>query len=357
MEKDDEKEWYLFNLSKNWYSFDMIEVQKQLNKHVQKALKNLGVSDISAEAGGSMDHPKDLIHGDYSTNVALIYSKSLHLSPRDCAEKIVAELKKDSELSESNLVEKIDIAGPGFINFHLKPEFFQKTIADIVETTASVEGANAGMLFGSNDLFPRLGWKKVVVEYTDPNPFKDFHIGHLMSNAIGESISRILAFSGAEVKRACYQGDTGLHVAKSIWAYMKDEKKKNQNETDFGKYYVAGSVAYEEDEKAKREIIDINKKIYSKEDVEINAIYEKGRKASLESFEKIYAQLGTKYDFHFFERETGDVGKRLVEDNINDAAIIISALRKVSLADHLMHLKNGAEALEFKIFTSNLLLN
>jgi arginyl-tRNA synthetase len=293
----------------------MIEVQKQLGEHIRKALKNLGRSDISAELGPSMDHPKDLAHGDYSTNVALIYAKPLNMPPRDLAEKIVAELKKDSELSKKNLVEKIDIAGPGFINFHLKAEFFQKAVVDIATSS------DKGVSFGSNDFFPRIGIKKVIVEYTDPNPFKDFHIGHLMSNAIGESIARIVAFSGAEVKRACYQGDVGLHVAKAVWAYLQDKKRKSLEETDFGKYYVVGSAAYEEDATAKQEIIAINKKIYSKEDPEINAIYEKGRKASLEEFEKIYAKLGTKFDYYFFESETGGIGTDIVMNNLAGAGI------------------------------------
>ena len=56
-----------------------------------------------------------------------------------------------------------------------------------------------------------------MIEYTDPNPFKPFHIGHLMANAVGESISRIIEYSGADTIRANYQGDLGLHVAKAIY--------------------------------------------------------------------------------------------------------------------------------------------
>ena len=63
-------------------------------------------------------------------------------------------------------------------------------------------------------------YKKVIIDYTDPNPFKEFHIGHLMNNTIGESLSRIFEFEGAKVKRVCYQGDVGIHVAKAIWGKM-----------------------------------------------------------------------------------------------------------------------------------------
>ena len=72
----------------------------------------------------------------------------------------------------------------------------------------------AGKNYGLNN--SRVG-QKIIIEYTDPNPFKEFHIGHLMSNTIGEAFSRLVETSGAEVKRACYQGDVGMHVAKTIW--------------------------------------------------------------------------------------------------------------------------------------------
>jgi arginyl-tRNA synthetase len=97
----------------------MIEVKRKLVDSVQDVLKNLGAVLITVINGdNSTDHPGDLSHGDYATNIALVYAKSLGLKPHELAEKIVSALQKKS-LAE---VEKIDIAGPGFINFHLKPE-------------------------------------------------------------------------------------------------------------------------------------------------------------------------------------------------------------------------------------------
>ena len=104
--------------------------------------------------------------------------------------------------------------------------------------------------YGKNEI---LKGKKVIVEYTDPNPFKEFHIGHLMSNAIGESISRIIEFSGAEIRRVNYQWDVGLHVAKAIWGKIKNPK------VEWGEAYAYGAQHYEEN---KKEINEINKKIY-----------------------------------------------------------------------------------------------
>ncbi len=83
-----------------------------------------------------------------------------------------------------------------------------------------------------------------MVEYTDPNPFKQFHIGHLMSNAIGESIARILERSGAEVSRANYQGDVGPHVAKALYVLL-EKNTANPTIEDISQAYVEGAARYE----------------------------------------------------------------------------------------------------------------
>ena len=85
----------------------------------------------------------------------------------------------------------------------------------------------------------------VMVEYTDPNPFKEFHIGHLMSNAIGESIARLLEQSGAEVIRANYQGDVGPHVAKALFVLL-EQQVENPTIAQISLAYVEGSKRYEE---------------------------------------------------------------------------------------------------------------
>lgn len=287
-------------------------IQDTLNKAVRSALSKLDSSsklDLE-KMNFAVEHPDDLLHGDYSTNAALVFSKNLKIKPRELAEKLVVELEKD----KPDEVEKIDIAGPGFINFHLKREFFAGEVAKILKEKER---------FGSNDFFTKKKLEKVMIEYTDPNPFKEFHIGHLMSNAIGESIARIVEFSGAEVKRVCYQGDVGLHVAKAIWGFLKSNRKDvglltipELTAPKLGTYYALGAVAYEENQDIKKEIIDMNKKIYSKEDPDINKIYKVGREISLDYFDGIYKQLGTKFDFFFYESEAGPIGKKLVEENL-----------------------------------------
>ncbi len=130
-----------------------------------------------------------------------------------------------------------------------------------------------------------------------------------MSNTIGESISRIVEWNGAEVKRANYQGDVGMHVAKAVWGFLQTGDWKTS--------YAFGSKRYEEGEEVKKEVQELNKKIYQK-DPEIWSIYEGGKRASLETFEEVYEKLGTKFDFYFFESEVGEFGKEIVEKKLGE---------------------------------------
>ena len=195
-------------------------IVEELKKITGKVLNNLGVETPEVV----FEHPAELAYGDYSTNVALRYAKELKKKPRELAEEIVGKLEARSAKLEK--IEKIEVGGAGFINFYLSKEFFSESIRKI-----QTEGES----FGKNKT---LDGKKVMVEYTDPNPFKEFHIGHLMSNAIGESIARITEFQGAEVKRACYQGDVGLHVAKAVWGVSQTN---NQQPITENQYECGGS--------------------------------------------------------------------------------------------------------------------
>lgn len=214
-----------------------------ITEQLKKSAERVGISDPLIK----LDHPEDMKYGDFSSNIAMMHAKSLGVSPKVLAGKIIEEFKK--EMPEG--VESVEIAGPGFINFKIADTYFAN---QIIEVSKDLEN------FGKIKLDDG---KKIMVEYTDPNPFKVFHIGHLMANTIGESISKIVEFSGAEVIRACYQGDVGLHVAKTIWAVCKSEEYKNKIDLSIkylGDMYVLGSEKYETDEIAKKEIIEINKK-------------------------------------------------------------------------------------------------
>ena len=288
-------------------------MESVLKKYIREAL---GTLEIPAR-DFAVEHPAELAHGDYSTNVAMVHAKELKTNPRELAEKIVAQLGAIAGVAS------IEIAGPGFINFRLKSDFFAESLNQIATQKN----------WGSNDLSKG---KKVMIEYTDPNPFKPFHIGHLMTNAIGESVARIFEYSGANVIRANYQGDVGLHVAKSIWMLFQKGKgdtvlpAKDQAQY-IGMCYAQASAQYEENPEAKAEIDAINKKVYDKSDPEINALYDWGRAVTLEAFEDIYKLLGTKFNYYFFESEMAPIGTAIVRENtgkvfeVSDDAVVFHA--------------------------------
>lgn len=280
----------------------MMDAETFLKEALIKALSDLS---IEVDLTIALEHPADLSHGDYASNVALQAAGKMKANPREIAQKIVDSLSHQEALKE--LIKKIEIAGPGFINFTLSSNYFSESLSTIDSE------------FGKNQ---KLAGKKAMVEYTDPNPFKVLHIGHLMSNTIGESLSRVIEWSGAETKRACYQGDVGMHVAKSIWGLMEmglDQLPKDKNLSEqivyLGKAYSLGSSAYGDDEKnVQEEIKKLNKQIYERSDDQINELYQWGRQISLDYFETQYKKLGTKFDFYFFESKVGGPGMELVKE-------------------------------------------
>ena len=264
---------------------------------ISKAIKG-EISDFSVEVS---DNPT---HGDYSTNIALVLGKKSGKTPIKIAETIKEKIGKNK------LFKRVEIAGPGFINFFISDKFFIDNLRTINND------------YGKGE---ELKNQKIIIDYTDPNILKEFHIGHLMSNAIGESLSRIFEFQGAEVKRLCYQSDVGVGVSKAIWGILQNKDKFPKDNAALSEKikfladaYVLGSERYESDENAKKEIISLNKKIFERSDKEINNFYDKGKEWSLEHFDELYKKLGTKFDYFIFESQVSDLGKEIVEKGLKD---------------------------------------
>jgi arginyl-tRNA synthetase len=278
-----------------------MDIQTHIRTGIQSALKTLGLSSAAI----TIEHPADTTNGDFATNIALALAKQSKSNPRELAAKIADALRAQ----KIEFVEKIEVAGPGFINFYISQEHFTKELELILKRKE---------LYGSSN-----EWRgqKMLVEYTDPNPFKVFHIGHLMSNAIGESIARLISSQGAKVRRMCYQGDIGLHVAKTLWAVQKHLEEMpakrapiTERTAFLGKCYTEGSNAYEDNPQSKAEIDALNKKIFEGKERSLMKLYKLGRKWSLAHFEDIYKKLGTKFDYYILESEVVHDGLALVSE-------------------------------------------
>lgn len=291
---------------------------------MKEEIKKIIDEVVDAKVDYTIEHPADISHGDYSTNIAMVLAKQEGKNPRDLADEIsekiwqkVEEGQSDKSTGPADDIEKVEVAGPGFINFHLKKSFFAKEIQKAIHLEYT---------YGQNE---KLKDKNILIEFTDPNPFKQFHIGHLMSNSIGEALARIFEWNGAKVIRLSYGGDVGPHVAKTIWG-MKQMRDAFPQDTDsledkinfLAQAYVLGSTKYEEDEATKKVIDEINKKVYElfddtkeNDDLDIEVYFQKGKTWSLQHFDEIYAKLGTSFDMQLFESSVFALGEKIVRDN------------------------------------------
>lgn len=294
-------------------------MEKRIQSAVEKALQEAGISPVSF----AVEWPADPSHGDYATNIAMVAAKGLGKNPRALADELAPLIKKEL----GTYVSQVTVAGPGFINL---------TLARAVITDALVKAK--GEEWGRSD---ENSGRRVIIEYSNPNPFKEMHIGHLMSNVVGESISRLIEASGAHVLRDTFGGDVGPHVAKALWALKRKNITDIANVQEIGQAYIQGSNAYEESEEAKQEIEELNTKIYdivgkqedptalTPDDRELLDLWRKGREVSMEEFARIFKTLGTKFDYIFYDSDTTAPGMRVVNDaltrgifELSDGAVI-----------------------------------
>ncbi len=240
--------------------------------------------------------------GDFATNIALQLAKKLGKNPREVAESIVKNLPKDISA---------DIAGPGFINITLSDESLLKLAAK--KPAKSLKD------------------KVVIAEYSDPNPFKILHAGHLYTSVVGDAIASLLETAGGKVHRVNYGGDVGLHVGKTMWAMLQDLGGEHPNKLDeiaksersewMAKCYVAGTNAYEDDPKAKQEIIALNKKVYQLHAAKdktsaFTHIYWTTRQWSYDYFDEFYEKIGTKFEKYYPESEVAELGLTTVKKHV-----------------------------------------
>jgi arginyl-tRNA synthetase len=231
--------------------------------------------------------PADPVHGDFQANGVLAYAKRQRQNPRALAEALVKQLAELVPLFD------LAIAGPGFINFRLKPTALLAWLAAHGSRDALASGAAAAEQGHT-----------VVVDYSSPNAAKQMHVGHLRSAVIGEAICRLLAFSGASVVRDNHVGDWGTQFGKLIWAYKKavatdrpalDAALARDPLEEFERLYKAGNSAAEADpavlKEAQQELVKLQAR-----DPENLGIWSRINEVSLAAFQEIYDQLGIRFD-------------------------------------------------------------
>ena len=275
-------------------------MRQELEQRIATAAKEL----FDVEPAIELTRPEEQF-GDYATNVALQLSKQLGKNPREIGEALAVKLRET--LAEQ--VSDISVAGPGFINLTLNDQILLESLAS--EPQKSLAG------------------QTIVTEYSDPNPFKVLHAGHLYTTITGDAISRLLESAGATVHRLNYGGDVGLHVGKTMWAILRNlggEYPEKLDAVDDGQRlewlsarYVEGNTAYEEDESAKAEITAANKRVYelhnqNDHDSPFARIYWTCRQWSYDGFDQLYDQLQvSKFEKYIPESEVTPKGLEIVQ--------------------------------------------
>lgn len=249
--------------------------------------------------------------GDFASNLALQLAKELKQQPRNLAE----QLKTYVEANNDGSIAAVEVAGPGFLNF---------TVSDQNLLGVLNQATKSG--YGHNQLYQG---QTVVAEYSDPNPFKELHAGHLYTSIVGDAIASLAEAAGAKVHRVNFGGDVGLHVAKAMWGIIKEldgehpdklaKVTEDKRANWLAKAYVAGNQAYEDDPKAKRQIMGYNKQVYQVQadddhSTAFGEIYWTCRQWSYDYFDGFYERLGTKFEKYYPESQTTPVGMAIVQE-------------------------------------------
>jgi arginyl-tRNA synthetase len=251
--------------------------------------------------------------GDYATNVALQLAKPLGKNPREIADTISAKLTESGEFAD------VQVAGPGFINVRVSDALLGAELGKIIEQKE---------MYGKPNTYTG---KKVVSEYSDPNPFKVLHAGHLYTSVVGDAISNLIETSGGEVHRVNFGGDVGLHVGKTMYVILQrlggeDPEKladipEDKRSEWLAECYVEGTNLYEDNEQAKADIIALNKRVYqlhadNDHDSGFAHIYWTTRQWSYDYFNEFYDRIGTHFEKYYPESETSPIGLATVREQL-----------------------------------------
>ena len=234
--------------------------------------------------------------GDFQTNFAMISSKLIGKNPREIASTLVDNFK------ENDIIEKLEIAGPGFINIYLKNKFLN-------EELKKVENEKYDFSFLNTD-------KTIIIDYSSPNIAKRMHIGHLRSTIIGDSIKRTLQFLGFHTLADNHIGDWGTQFGKLIVAYKNWLNKKSYEEDPIGeleRIYVQFS-----DEAKKNTVLEDEAREELKKlqlgDEENQKLWKEFIDISLKEYNKIYDRLGVNFDYYYGESFYNDMMPAVLEE-------------------------------------------
>lgn len=347
-------------------------MKKQIQKLLEQVLEDMGLEESVTPQISVPENPEHGDYSTNVAMVLfpnLPKFPNHPKSPKEFAEELKDMLQKYQTTSGAGIIDRVEVAPPGFLNIFVSEASLSTELAEVLKmgnvygnvtkshsaeatrdksasinpskksqktekitvsqagekstTPTTLNPLNIPRKTAAIDYAARQNGKKseageqeiisaqrIIIEFADPNPFKEIHIGHVRNIALGESFCRLTESQGNVVRRANYEGDVGLHVAKAMYG--------NARGAPWERAYAEGSKAFEADPDAKNEIGEMNKKMYAGGQTYAKE-YAQGRKWSLDRFEGVYRRLGTHFDRYYFESEVAPIGIELVEKHIDDA--------------------------------------
>ena len=278
--------------------------QKEINCRIKEICQHLGYDCIESKWTWIP------FSGQWgiSTSFFEIASKNLEKDPTLTVIELSKKISENVKEGLGNLVgfDRVEATG-GYLNLYFNTNLYAYQVINTV--------LDEGDTFGKGDAT----FQKIMVEFSQPNSLKSFHVGHLRNMVLGDAVCNILEASGAEVIRANYLGDIGLHVITWLWNYLKlhdGEEPPSENKIRWmGELYSEAVRLREESPENKTEVKEIFQR-WDQRDPQIVALWKKTRAWSLEAFNQIYRILGIHFDHIYYESEEEESGKVLVNDLI-----------------------------------------
>jgi arginyl-tRNA synthetase len=244
---------------------------------IQQALTRLtdeGVLPEGLTPAIQVENTRDKTHGDFASNIAMMLAKPAGLKPRELAEKLIAALPADASVS------KVEIAGPGFLNF------FQNSDALAQRLEAALADAQLGVRKAG-------ATQRVVVDLSSPNLAKEMHVGHLRSTIIGDAVGRVLEFLGDEVIRQNHVGDWGTQFG-MLLAYLEENPAAAESElADLEQFYRAAKKRFDDSaefaDRARALVVKLQAG-----DAECLRLWQRFNDVSLSHCQAVYDRLGVK---------------------------------------------------------------
>lgn len=285
-------------------------MKEKIEQKVQEVIKEHFGEDIKMQ----LSIPKDISHGDFTSNISFQLGKSSGKIPFDIAEELAKKLEK--HLLELGL-EKVEPITPGFINFYLSEASLSRNLKEVLSTPKKIAGVVKNPKYTS-----------AVVEYSSPNIAKPFTVGHLRSTIIGDAIANLLKETGYKVFRDNHLGDWGTQFGKQIYAIKLwgNEEKIAKSENPV-KDLVALYVKFHEEAEKNPELEDEARKWFKKledGDKEARDLWQKCIDWSFKEFDRIYKELGVT----FTENNGHGYGESYFEDKMQP---VIDDLKKKGL--------------------------